>query len=92
MTEARNRTAIRPFDLRAFLGHADTGMTVEKYDKNQLHRLQRKDRGSPFAAGCGVAGQAANQRREVDRPAMSLRAARMGRPRARYLTEFVGFA
>jgi CRP/FNR family transcriptional regulator, cyclic AMP receptor protein len=35
MTDARNRTAIRPFDPRAFLGQADTGITIEKYDKNQ---------------------------------------------------------
>jgi CRP/FNR family cyclic AMP-dependent transcriptional regulator len=35
MTEPRNRTMIRPFDPRAFLDHAHTGITIEKYDKNR---------------------------------------------------------
>jgi CRP/FNR family transcriptional regulator, cyclic AMP receptor protein len=35
MTESRNRNMARPFDPRTFLGHADLGITVEKYEKNQ---------------------------------------------------------
>jgi CRP/FNR family cyclic AMP-dependent transcriptional regulator len=35
MTEATIRAAIRPFDPRAFLGHAEAGITIDKFEKNQ---------------------------------------------------------
>jgi len=35
MTEANLRTEKRPFDARTYLSHADVGVTIEKFEKNQ---------------------------------------------------------